>query len=113
MNAELWAILHGVQLARCKGFDKVVFESDCLVAVGMIKDCLAGITSTTIVRRIQRVFGQFEAIKIQFVRRECNSIADYLAKTCDSLGVDFKIIDLPSAHVRKLLAEDLSAIDDV
>lgn len=26
MNSELWTILHGLQLARYRGFDKVILE---------------------------------------------------------------------------------------
>lgn len=106
LNSELWVILHGLQIAEIKGHDKVFIESDCLVALKMIKDCFDGAPSKTIVQKIKEVTMHFEAFKVQFVQRESNLVANYLAKTCESTIIDIRIIDSPSTCVRKLLLDD-------
>lgn len=39
LNAEPWAILHDLQMAKLRGIDKVVVESDCLTSVKMANEC--------------------------------------------------------------------------
>lgn len=68
-----------------------------------------GAPSETIVRKIVEMLRRFEASKIQFIRRDGNLVADYLAKSCASHIVDIQIIDSPSMSVKKLLLDDLSA----
>lgn len=75
------------------------------MAVGMIKDCVDRAPSKTTVWKIKEVAWQFKALKIQFVQREGNLIADFLAKTCETIDADVRIIDIPSAHIRKLLLD--------
>lgn len=91
-----------------KGYNKICVKSDCLTTVNLIKDCVNGAPSETIVRKIKDAAGQFEAFKVQFARRETNTIVDHLAKSCGSDYMDVRIIDSPSTHVRKLLSDDLS-----
>lgn len=52
LDAELWAILHGLQLALIRGYPKVVIESDCVVAINMIKAQQVGETMTTLIHQI-------------------------------------------------------------
>lgn len=66
LNSELWAILHGIEI-NIRGYAKVVVESDCLVAVNMIKECLDGIPLNTIVRKIKVLVCSFEAFELNHV----------------------------------------------
>ncbi|MBA0736256.1 hypothetical protein Gogos_009822, partial [Gossypium gossypioides] len=40
VDAELWAILHGLEMAQSRGYDKVILETDCMTAVEKIKEGL-------------------------------------------------------------------------
>lgn len=84
----------------------MIIESDCSLALGMINDCLEGAPSETIVKITKDVSCQFEFVIFQFVKREGNSIADWLAQTCRSIDANLHIIDVPPFHARKLLLED-------
>lgn len=76
LNSKLWTILHGLEIAKHRVDVKVVLESDGLVAMKMINDCLDGVPLKTIIRKIKNIIRYFKTIKFQFVRRESNLIAD-------------------------------------
>ncbi|KAK5770537.1 hypothetical protein PVK06_046693 [Gossypium arboreum] len=46
MNAELWAIFYGLEMAQSRRYDKVILETDCMTAVEMIKEGLRSTTTT-------------------------------------------------------------------
>lgn len=52
LTAELWGILHGLQVAKARGHNKIIIEYDYMVAVSMVHDCLKSSLSNTLVRRI-------------------------------------------------------------
>lgn len=106
LNAELWAILDGLKVAKHRNHNNVVIGSDYLVAVKLIKDCLDGVPSETIVRKIKTLAQQFEGFEVLFVRRKGNMVADFLSKTCSIVDVDIWIINVLSTVVRKLLLDD-------
>lgn len=54
LNAELWTILQGLQVAKARGYVKVVVESDCFVTLKMINDCLT--------RTIMNISCDFESV---------------------------------------------------
>lgn len=80
LNSELWAIL--------LGFD--------------------GSPSTTIVRRIKKATRSFEQVKFQFISKEGNRLADWLAKTCVADATNIQIMDVPSLYIQSLLIRDIS-----
>lgn len=49
LNAELWAILQGLQLALTRNYGKIIVETDCSMALKIIHECLARVPSITIV----------------------------------------------------------------
>lgn len=65
-NAKMWGILHGLQVAIPRGLDKVIFESDCLVVINLINECLHGSPSTTIVRKIVDTSKLLRLIRFQY-----------------------------------------------
>lgn len=110
LNAELWAMLHGLQVARVRRDRKLVVESDCLVAIKLIHNYLSGMQSSTLVQHIKEPMKDFEEVCFQFIRREGNSVADLLVRSCDAFDVDSRIIDVPSQHVSALVLKDSSCI---
>lgn len=61
---------------------------------------------TTLVKKIKEVCQQFLTVKFQFVSREGNMIADWLARSCLSNDVNLVTINVLMLHVRRLLLED-------
>lgn len=110
LNAELWAILHSFQVASVRGDSKLIFESDCMVAVQMVKECLGGANSYTLVRQIKEAIKLFDEVRIQTIRHEGNSVVDLIAKSCDTSTVDIHISDVPNARLRDLLSKNISCI---
>lgn len=73
LDAELWAILHGLQLTLICG--------DCTVAINMIKAQQAGETMSTLIRQIALASLDLEQVSFEFTKKEAN----WFAKSCDCL----------------------------
>lgn len=56
LTAELWAIIHGFEIAWQKGYTKVIVESGNKSAMDMLTDALVGSSMTTLVRRIEEEY---------------------------------------------------------
>ncbi|MBA0820095.1 hypothetical protein Gohar_019709 [Gossypium harknessii] len=103
---ELWAILHRLEIGETRGYTKVIVEFYCMVVVDMIKECSESTPSMTIVRKIKEVTRQISIVKYQFMNRENNLVADWLAKSCLSNDVNLVYIDAPTPRIRRLLLDD-------
>lgn len=55
LTAELWAILHGLQVVKHQRVGKVLVESDCSMAIEMINRCLDEGSAGTIARQIKEM----------------------------------------------------------
>lgn len=106
LNVELWAILHGLQLAKLRGYSKVVIKSDCMVAINLINEQMEGVTMTTLVPKIEEAARHFEMVQFLFTRREAKIVADWIAKLCAHSDINIHIIDVPNFSVRSLLLKD-------
>lgn len=85
-------------------------ESDCAIAVGMVKDSLDGAQSKTTVRRIKDIVRHFEGFKIHEVKRKRNMVANFLTKSCETNENTLRIMETPNDHIMKLLQDDLTAV---
>lgn len=72
----------------------------------MINECLNGSMSTTLVRQIVALSKHVEMTRFQYGRREGNSVADWLAKSCASNDSTLRIIDIPELNTCTLLFKD-------
>lgn len=106
LNSKLLAILHGLEITRQCNYEKVIVESDCLVALDIVKDNSDRSSSNTIIQIIKQLAIHFSKVEFKFVRRNGNSVADYHARTCGNANFDLNIIDTPSDSVKKLLLDD-------
>ncbi|MBA0678772.1 hypothetical protein Goari_020094 [Gossypium aridum] len=106
VNLELWAILHRHEIARTINCTKVIMESDCLIAIELIKESNANLSSYTLIRKKNEVTRHIQMVKFQYIPREGNMMADWLAKSCTCEDVEHRIIDFPNFYVRGLILED-------
>lgn len=84
----------------------MVIESGCLVATQLIKACLEGGSGDAIVKEIVRAIRKLENCDIQFASKDCNGVADLIAKNCNKCDVDVRVLVSTCAKVRQLLMSD-------
>ncbi|KAL4379350.1 hypothetical protein GQ457_02G009300 [Hibiscus cannabinus] len=81
--AEAIAIRKGVLMAISEGWEKVIFESD---NIGVINGINSGMQcaweSSSVVKDILSSIALHPFFSFQFVKRECNLVADWFAKAC-------------------------------
>ncbi|MBA0698942.1 hypothetical protein Goari_000620, partial [Gossypium aridum] len=85
-------------VARLRDYRKVIVESDCLEAVECLTDRSRDCHLMTFVRKITTVKKCFQMVKFQFIRRERNMVANWIAKTCSRGDSELLIIDFPTFH---------------
>lgn len=94
-QAELWAIIHGLKLAKERGYSKIMVESDSLTAVKFINGgCLHSHQCKPLVNEIHKLMAELESIQVSHVFREANQVADRLANCGLSLDMSCKIFDV-------------------
>ncbi|KAK4267298.1 hypothetical protein QN277_024096 [Acacia crassicarpa] len=111
LQAELWGLLDGLELAWAGGFRDVIVQADCLVAVRIIQNLdETPNAQLCIVRRIQRLLEQAWRVTITHVYRDGNRCADFLASFALSLEDGYHPLQEPPAGVVGLLEEDAVGI---
>ncbi|KAL5759738.1 hypothetical protein ACOSQ2_018576 [Xanthoceras sorbifolium] len=86
LEAEIWAILFGINMAWSAGYRKVLVESDSLKVVSLIQfDCNANKPLWVMVQSCRRMLNRDWNYQLSHVFRECNSLTDGLAYMGHSL----------------------------
>jgi ribonuclease HI len=111
VNAELWAVYVGLQLAWDRGFRKVDLESDSKVVVGLINgDSVRVDRNYNIIMQIKGMLGRDWEVTTYHVYREANCVADWLANyglTRDLLDRGSDVLEEPPSGLYPLLYYDL------
>lgn len=81
-------------------------EMDCRLAVEMLNEDRDRLPSLILIRRTRATASHFDHVKFQFVNRERNKVANWIAKSFLGSVVNLCILDAPTFHVRRLLLED-------
>lgn len=93
-QAKLWAIIHGLGLAKDRGFSQIHVESDSITVVNFINGgCLATHSCRPLVNEIIKLFPSAGGIQVSHVFREANQVADWLANYGLSLNMTCKIFE--------------------
>ncbi|KAH1066462.1 hypothetical protein J1N35_031449 [Gossypium stocksii] len=80
IEAELWGIIDGILILLSKGYKKVQIQSDNLEVVRALSMEGAEDFGINLLRRIKRLLRSKGQWNVNHVLRECNLIADQLAK---------------------------------
>lgn len=99
-------MLHCVQVAKDCRYRKVIVESDCKMTVNMINEHSIANSTKALVKSILNDSRLFDSIVFQFVNREENSMADWIAKTASTAYWLLCIIDTHDFYKRKLVSND-------
>ncbi|KAK9011773.1 hypothetical protein V6N11_039855 [Hibiscus sabdariffa] len=106
LNAELWSILVGLQLAFSMGFSRVQVQSDSSAAIRLILDPMAANSVSSLVRRISSLQNLPWSLRFLWVPREMNMVADGLSKLSSLNDFHLQIFDDIPETIRPLLARD-------
>ncbi|MBA0629566.1 hypothetical protein Godav_024105, partial [Gossypium davidsonii] len=100
-EVELWGILDKLLILLNKGYKRATIQIDNLEVVNALTVKGSEDSGTTLIRRIQRIMnfeGQWE---IRYILRECNLIADRLAKLSLAWQSSLQIFVVPPNNVLK------------
>ncbi|XP_010430818.1 PREDICTED: uncharacterized protein LOC104715064 [Camelina sativa] len=78
---ERLALLHAIQSTWCCGYRKVILEGDCKALDDLLHRRTTSITMENLLVDIRSWADLFAEISFSLVRRECNQVADKLAKS--------------------------------
>ncbi|KAL4285040.1 hypothetical protein GQ457_16G029350 [Hibiscus cannabinus] len=106
LNAELWSILVGLQLAFSMGFSRVQVQSDSSVAIRLILDPMTANSFSSLVRRISSLQNLPWSLRFLWVPREMNMVADGLSKLPSLNDFHFQFFNDIHESIRPLLARD-------
>ncbi|KAK8578842.1 hypothetical protein V6N12_069186 [Hibiscus sabdariffa] len=102
LNAELWSILVGLQLAFSMGFSRVQVQSDSSAAIRLILDPMAANSVSSLVRRISSLQNLPWLLRFLWVPREMNMVADGLSKLPSLNDFHLQIFDDKPETIRPL-----------
>lgn len=94
LDAELWAILYGLKLAKFRGYQHVLIETDCMVVVNMLTASTESASQPTLVRQILASTRKLNCVCFVFTKREANTVADRLVKMCAYSDKGIRINDV-------------------
>ncbi|KAE8653749.1 hypothetical protein F3Y22_tig00117056pilonHSYRG00114 [Hibiscus syriacus] len=81
LQAELWGILEGLQLAWSQILEHLQCQTDCAEALTLVTSSTAASSPVSIVRFIASLISKQWKVDFILIRREANATADFLAKS--------------------------------
>ncbi|KAK8698475.1 hypothetical protein V6N13_114592 [Hibiscus sabdariffa] len=87
LKAELWGIFESLLCAWTLRITNLILESDCKEALQMIDRARHSTRRSLLVEHIIRLLDRDWVVRLEFVPREGNVIADYMARR--ACGDDF------------------------
>ncbi|XP_061339878.1 uncharacterized protein LOC133286473 [Gastrolobium bilobum] len=106
LEAELWGIYHGCKLASDMQYSKVWIGCDSKEALLCLEENDEVCGFSYLIGKIREVALAFEKFQLEFVPRESNSCADYLAKLGFSLkGEELRLHSSPPDDMLKFWLE--------
>lgn len=110
-EAEAWAALKGIQLARHLGWKQLIIESDSEEIVNYLNNArIPTIAAHNILEACKKELQAIESCKISASARESNKVADTLAKLAKGLPIGMHILAEPPDMVKGLLEDDNTGI---
>ncbi|KAK8473962.1 hypothetical protein V6N11_000308 [Hibiscus sabdariffa] len=106
LQAELWAILLGLQLAWAQGHEIVEVQSDSQQAIALVSDNSAASSSLSLVRAIVKFRQRGWMLSFKWISREGNQPADALAKSANALLHSMVTLDSVPTTIQELINKD-------
>ncbi|KAK9041994.1 hypothetical protein V6N11_017077 [Hibiscus sabdariffa] len=103
LEAELWGIFEGLMCAWSIRIANLILESDCKEALQMIDRARHSTRRSALVEHIIRLLNRDWVVCLEFVPREGNVVADYMAKRdCGDDFICHRLVSPPDG-IRSLL----------
>ncbi|KAJ1393480.1 Ribonuclease H-like superfamily [Sesbania bispinosa] len=111
LEVELWGLLKGAQLSKCKGFSNIIFESVSIVAIKLINEgCSETHLCLALVTQIQETGKCFELACWVYAPHEANSLVDSFAKVGMETGLDTENLSAPFFCPSPLLFDGVASL---
>ncbi|KAK9944849.1 hypothetical protein M0R45_010396 [Rubus argutus] len=114
LDAETWGLFHGLKLALSCRIENIQVESDSAILVKlMLHSDITMHPLGTLLACCKDLMGKFHSISLKHIYRECNMVADCLAK--NSINHEHGIIEFPQPpiHAQSALLDDAGEITRV
>lgn len=111
IQAEIWSIYVGMKLASDMQIKNLLVESDSAIAINLLSSTSTDVALhplATIISNCHAYLRLFEICQIHHVHRECNSVADALAKDSCNLSRGTTLFCSPPYHIARLVVDDIS-----
>ncbi|KAK8593152.1 hypothetical protein V6N12_045237 [Hibiscus sabdariffa] len=106
LQAELWIILVGLQLAWSMGISRLQVQSDNSVVVRLVLDSMASTSTSPLVHAIAMLSNRDWSIEFIWVPREQNMVVDSLSKFFPNLHYNLTVLDDAPEFSRPILIRD-------
>ncbi|KAH1106567.1 hypothetical protein J1N35_010335 [Gossypium stocksii] len=106
LEAELWGILDGILILLSKGYKKVQIQTDNLEVVRVLSMEETEDSGITLLRRVKRLLRSKGQWDVKYVPRECNLIADQLAKISLSWQAPLSVFEVPPDLVATVIQKE-------
>ncbi|KAJ1388116.1 Ribonuclease H domain [Sesbania bispinosa] len=106
IEAEIWALITGLQFAWDKEYRKVHCETDSLEVIHMLNHDPSSLFGQTkrLLEQLKYLLSRPWEIRVSHVFREANMIADYLAHFNSRSSEGVAVLDQPPSQILDLLA---------
>ncbi|KAE8690478.1 hypothetical protein F3Y22_tig00110895pilonHSYRG00551 [Hibiscus syriacus] len=111
LQAELWAIFIGIQIAWDHGFEFLIVHTDSLEAVKLLEYPNAATSSLPLIRAIDKAHQKAWVTVIHGTPRQGNIRADAIAKLANPLCHEAIIMEEPPAALLSLLDNDKLSVN--
>ena len=109
IQAEIWGIYIGLKMAADLQLKHLLVESDSAIAINLLNSTDIDLHPlATIINNCHAIMHLFDACRIQHVHRECNFVADALAKDNSGFAHGTTFFGSPPSHIARLVFDDLS-----
>lgn len=105
-DVELWGILDGLTLIKEHRLERILIHSDNLKVVQAIRPDTSAISTTTLLRRIQKLLQHKEYWVVKHIPRETNCVAYKIAKLVSVDMVGINVLTTALAKLLKLVDRD-------
>ncbi|XP_039002417.1 uncharacterized protein LOC120128874 [Hibiscus syriacus] len=107
LQAELWGIFEGLQLAISLNITRLQCQTDCAEALNLVSSPMASCSPITLVRSIATLISKQWTIEFILIQREANAAADFLAKSTVTTNEQVQTYIEPPQEIISILHRDL------
>ncbi|XP_062021276.1 uncharacterized protein LOC133737799 [Rosa rugosa] len=108
LDAEAWGLLHGLKQAFGCHINQIEVESDSAILVRLIKNTDVSLHPLgSLISCCRNLIDKFQSFSLRHIYRECNMVADCLAKNSITHAHGVVEFECPPIHVSQAYFEDL------